>query len=244
LLTSPAFLAVMVEHHRAAQGASPMGSLRTCVSSTEPLSAALRERVALAFGIEVLEQYGCTEAGSVTLQQPGQTGEGHLGLPLPSVQIGAFSETGRPLPQGEVGRLGVSGAGVAMGYLLDPERQARYFRDGWVFPGDRASLSPEGHLHLYGRDDLFSVGGLKVDPDEVVAALRGYPGVEEAAVFAVENAEGTEIHAVVTTTAPDFDQAACLRHCRGQLSAHKLPRFLRVVEELPRDANGKPVLPR
>jgi acyl-CoA synthetase (AMP-forming)/AMP-acid ligase II len=159
-----------------------------------------------------------------------------------------FDDDWRPVApgSGQVGRLATSGR-VPLGYYKDPERSARTFveLDGlrWSVTGDMATVDADGGIRLIGRGALcINTGGEKVYPEEVEAALKLHPSVEDAVVVGVPDAQwGQRVAAVV---AP-IDGAApptlegLQAHCRAKLAAYKVPRSLTVVDAVRRSPAGK-----
>ncbi|HEY3723897.1 MAG TPA: AMP-binding protein [Acidimicrobiia bacterium] len=156
----------------------------------------------------------------------------------------------RPVPPGEgtVGRLATTGR-VPLGYLGDPERSARTFVeiDGarWSLPGDMATIDAEGTVHLLGRGSFcINTGGEKVYPEEVEAALKSHPAVADAVVVGVPDPRWGERVAVLVAPAdgvpagePTLD--ALQAYARERLAGYKLPRVLRLVDEVVRLPTGK-----
>ena len=91
------------------------------------------------------------------------------------------------------------------------------------------------------RDDLVISGGENVYPAEVEAALLDHPGVAEAGVAGVPDADlGTRVAAwIVIASGASVDAAALAEHCRTRLAGYKVPRQFHFVAALPRTAAGK-----
>ncbi|WP_342379524.1 acyl--CoA ligase [Myxococcus stipitatus] len=110
-------------------------------------------------------------------------------------------------------------------------------------PGDLARIDPDGLVTLLGRnDDLLKVGGERLSPVEIEAALRTLPLVEDAAVWGREDAlYGTSLTAFLQLSAgtPCPSRHALRLALRDQVSPHKVPADFYRVEQLPRSSNGK-----
>ena len=126
------------------------------------------------------------------------------------------------------------------GYLNRPEATAEAFdADGWYRTGDVAVIDGDGMHRIVGREsvDLIKSGGFRIGAGEIETALLGHPGVEEAAVVGVPDDDlGQRIVAFVVG---DADPDALIDFVAQQLSAHKRPREVRIVDSLPRNAMGK-----
>ena len=126
------------------------------------------------------------------------------------------------------------------GYLNRPEATAAALgQDGWYRTGDVAVVDSGGMHRIVGREsvDLIKSGGYRVGAGEVETALLGHEGVVEVAVVGVPDDDlGQRIVAFVVGSA---EPEALIDFVAGQLSAHKRPREVRIVDALPRNAMGK-----
>jgi bile acid-coenzyme A ligase len=191
----------------------------------------------------VYELYGATEGIGVTLvrgdewlARPGTVGRGFL------TQIRILNETGSPVSPGTSGtvfmrtpqRVGRSD------YIND--RVIRTTLDGFATVGDHGRMDTGGYLFLEPRDhDIINVGGEKVDPDEVEAALRDHPAVADAVAVAVPHpALGSVVGAqVVLRPGTSVRKAELAGHCGRRLAGYKIPKQFTFVDQIPRTAAGK-----
>jgi long-chain acyl-CoA synthetase len=238
-LATPPMIAVLATCALAPGDEGAFRSLRHCVCSGAPLDTAAHDAFVDRFGVPVRVQYGSTETLAATIDLDGGFEEGRVGRPFDSVTVRVFDDDGRPLPPGVPGRVGISSEAACDGYANDPRGTAERFRDGFVFPGDRGIIDKTGVLHLLGRSDVINVGGLKVDPIEVAAAIR-----ESLPVVAVEVCAGKRsgLPAVIALVEADpgrVTPSMVIAACRARLSAHKVPARVEVVERIARDENGK-----
>src|SRR5262249_44798236 len=122
-------------------------------------------------GISVLETYGMTEAASqITANplDPSRRRPGSVGVPV-GVQVRVLDESGRPVPTGVVGEVGIKGTSVS--------------GRGWLATGDMGWLDEDGFLWLEGRDDdVINRGGEKINPTEIERVLLSDPRVRAAIV--------------------------------------------------------------
>jgi acyl-CoA synthetase (AMP-forming)/AMP-acid ligase II len=148
---------------------------------------------------------------------------------------------------GTVGRLATRGR-LPLGYHNDPEKTAATFVeiDGhrWTLPGDMAIVEADGGIRLLGRGSMcVNTGGEKVFPEEVEAALKSHPGVQDAVVVGEPDPRwGERVAAVVEPVDPSEPPALddLRAHCRAHLAGYKLPRALHVVDTVIRTPAGKP----
>jgi fatty acid CoA ligase FadD36 len=220
-----------------------LSSARLLVSGSAPLPMPVFARLAELTGHEPVERYGTTES-LITLSTlaDGERRPGWVGLPLAGVQSRLVGEDGAPVPHnGEtIGRLQLRSPTMFDGYLNRPDATADAFdADGWYRTGDVAVIDDGGMHRIVGREsvDLIKSGGYRIGAGEVEAALLGHPGVAEVAVVGVPDDDlGQRIVAFVVG---DADPEALIVFVAEQLSVHKRPREVRVVDSLPRNAMGK-----
>ena len=223
--------------------ARALSSARLLVSGSAALPVPVFNGLAELTGHAPIERYGSTES-LITLSTlaDGERRPGWVGLPVPGVQTRLVDEDGAEVPHdGEtLGQLLVHGPMLFDRYLNRPEATAEVLdADGWYRTGDVAVIDGDGMHRIVGREsvDLIKSGGFRIGAGEIETALLGYPGVSEAAVVGVPDDDlGQRIVAyIVGSASPD----ELISHVGEQLSSHKRPREVRVVDALPRNAMGK-----
>jgi fatty acid CoA ligase FadD36 len=141
-----------------------------------------------------------------------------------------------------IGRLEVRTPTLFKGYLDRPDATAEAFSpDGWYRTGDVAVIDSAGMHRIVGREsvDLIKSGGYRIGAGEIETALLGHPGVVEVAVVGLPDEDlGQRIVAFVVGSARSDD---LIDFVAQQLSIHKRPREVRLVDSLPRNAMGKVV---
>jgi long-chain acyl-CoA synthetase len=219
--------------------------VRACISGASALPPAVREEFE-SFGVrELVEGYGLTEASPVTHVNPLGAGNrpGTIGQPLldTEARIVDSATGGTELPAGEAGELVIRGPQVMKGYYQNPEATAAALRDGWLYTGDIATRDGDGYYRIVDRKkDIIKTSGFLVYPAEVEELLRGFPGVDEAAVIGVPDVEcGELVKALIVSRKGDLSLAALESHCREHMGKHKRPRQIEVVKELPKNFLGK-----
>lgn len=205
-------------------------NLRTVYSAGAPLPDAVRERFVSRFGVPVGQLYGSTEVGTVTYRAGDARAGSDVGWPMRGVSI-------RSLDTGEIT---IQSPSMFGGYVDEPADLI----DGHFLTGDLGRLTDDGALELTGRNKLLiDVGGLKVNPLEVEAALASHAGVGECVVVPLPQSETVErLRAIVVARDPDSPPTVeSLRaHVRSLLAAHKVPRMIEIRSSpLPRSATGK-----
>jgi bile acid-coenzyme A ligase len=191
----------------------------------------------------VYELYGATEGVGVTLTRgdewlarPGTVGRGFL------TQVRILDDAGNAVPPGAVGTVFMRTPQQAgrPGYVGG--QAIRTTPDGFATVGDHGRLDRDGYLYLQPRDhDIINVGGEKVDPDEVEAALREHPAVADAVAVAVPHqALGSVVGAhVVLRPGASVRRAELAAHCGRLLAGYKIPRQFTFTDQVPRSAAGK-----
>lgn len=217
--------------------------LRLCVSGSAPLPAQILEEFETRFGRRILERYGMTET-LMTLGNPydGERRAGTVGRPFEGVEARIVSETGEDVPDGVAGELLVKSPTLFAGYWNRPEATAAAYRDAWFATGDIAQRSADGYYTLCGRkSDLIISGGFNVYPREVEELLAEHPAVAEVAVAGAQDRVKGEVPVafVVSKAGAGDDGEALMEYCRARLASFKVPREVRFLDALPRNAMGK-----
>jgi long-chain acyl-CoA synthetase len=147
----------------------------------------------------------------------------------------------RPLPPGGVGEVCVRGDTVMCGYWGLPEASAQALRGGWLHTGDLGALDAQGFLTLLDRaKDLVISGGSNIYPREIEDVLLEHPGVAEAAVIGVPDAEwGESVMALIVPRGPGIDLAELDTLCLQRIARFKRPKHWRLVDALPKNSAGK-----
>jgi long-chain acyl-CoA synthetase len=208
-----------------------LSRVRWLLSCTAPLGPETITGFHERFRAVICQHYGSSETGAVTTHVPTEVlaRPASVGRAMTGVQI--------TLDDGEVV---VTSNAVASRYVLGAPPDSTPLGGGVFRTGDLGRLDAEGFLTLLGRKDaLINVGGLKVSPAEVAAALQRHPAVREAAVLGVPDGRGEEVvYAAVALSRP-ADEAELLTFCRSTLADYKVPRRIEIREALPRTPSGK-----
>ena len=252
LIVGDAFGRPLVDElDRAAQSGQPydLSSLLMIVSGGAPLNSTLKDQLLAHLPtVMVMDAVGASETGSQMshMSAAGQAASTGTFTPGPgaavvSDDLTAALEAGHT----EVGWLAQKGR-VPLGYLGDADKTARTFPviDGtrYSVPGDRARLTADGSIELFGRDSVtINSGGEKIFAEEVEQALAHHPAVYDVVVAGRPSERwGQEVVAIVqmrTDAAPD--EASLLEEAARHVARYKLPKAFRFVESIVRSPAGK-----
>jgi fatty-acyl-CoA synthase len=189
--------------------------------------------------------YGQTEmAPLATVLQPEDQLKhaGSAGRASLNTETAVVDEQDRPVPPGIVGEIVHRSPHAMIGYLNDPERTAAAFRAGWFHSGDLGYLDDDGYLYVVDRKkDMIKTGGENVAGREVEETLYLHEAVAEAAVFGVSHPSWVEavVAAVVPKTGAELDPEDVIAHCRERLAGYKTPKYVVIMDELPKNPSGK-----
>jgi 4-hydroxybenzoate-CoA ligase len=219
--------------------------LRQSVSAGEALPAHVGQSWKDRFGTDILDGVGSTEMLHIFLSNaPNDVVYGTSGRPVPGYQAKLITDSGAEVADGDVGEMLISGSSSADGYWNQREKSRGTFQGGWTRTGDKYIRNSDGRYTYCGRaDDMFKVSGIWVSPFEVESALITHPAILEAAVVPAEDKEGlTKPRAFVilkSGQATDDLKAQLKDHVKSTVGPWKYPRWIEIVETLPKTATGK-----
>jgi acyl-coenzyme A synthetase/AMP-(fatty) acid ligase len=232
--------------------AHDLSALRHCTSAGEPLNPevirAWREGTG---GLTVYDGYGQSETTVVVANYRAvDVRPGSMGKPVPGWDVDVLDDAGAPAPDDTVGNIAIRVTdprpiGLFTGYDGDDAANAKSFRDGWYYTGDKAWRDGDGYLWFEGRDDdVITSSAYRIGPFEVESALVEHPAVAEAAVVGKDDPERTQIvTAFVILTAGHVASDALARelqdHAKALTAPYKYPREIHFVDELPKTVSGK-----
>ena len=202
---------------------------RTFISAGAPLPPDTSRRFRERFGIPIHSFYGCSECGGITYDRSGGAVErGTVGAALSGVTLGVNGS-----------RLEVQSASVAIGYLADdgefqPIERGRFTTD------DLAGIGDDGEVRLAGRSsEQINTAGKKVNPREIENVISQIAGVRQVKVYGEPAGARGDVVAAAVVASPDVTREQIREFCRRHLSAHKVPRIIKLIESIPVDERGK-----
>ena len=142
-----------------------------------------------------------------------------------------------------VGEVAAGGPNIMKGYHQLPEVTAETFDErGYLRTGDMARIDDDGHAYITGRiKEMLIVGGENVFPREIEEVLDTHPSVSASGVVGLHDPVRGEVPVafVQLEEGAEYDKQALLDTCRERLAGYKVPREIRVLDELPRNGTGK-----
>ncbi|MGV0834342.1 class I adenylate-forming enzyme family protein [Mycolicibacterium thermoresistibile] len=195
-------------------------------------------------GVALRQLYGQTEIGgtaTVTPRCDAATKPEKCGWGTMSTKIRVVDASGDDCPPNEPGEILLRGPGMMPGYWRNDDATRTTIVDGWLRTGDLGVLDENGYLTFVDRlKDMIISGGLNISPAEIENVIGALPGVEEVAVFGVDDEKFGETPAAVVKGDAALTASDIVEHCNRLLADYKVPRYVIVREEpLPRLASGK-----
>lgn len=198
------------------------------------------------FGLRLVELYGSTDAGLPIFQpldEPRRAGS--CGRAIPSYDVRLFDEHDRPVPAGSVGELVLrpnEPSIMSQGYFGMPEATVAANRNLWFHTGDLARQDADGWIYYIGRRaETIRRRGENISSFEIEEVLKLHPDVLDAAAYGVpsELTEDDVMVAIVTRPAASLDPDDLIDFCRTRMARHMLPRYIDLVDDLPRTPTAK-----
>src|SRR3954466_1913376 len=240
----PTLFAAML-HDDAMKDERAGSALRICTSAGEALPESVGHAWRARFGVDILDGVGSTELLHIFLSNaPDDVKYGCSGRPVPGYQVRLVNEAGSDVPDGEVGELLVDAPSAGEGYWNQRSKSRQTFEGHWTRTGDKYIRDADGRYTFCGRsDDMFKVSGIWVSPFEVESALITHPAVLEAAVVPEADPEGLLKPKAFVVLRPGVTtsnlQEMLKEHVKQKIGPWKYPRWIDVVDSLPKTATGK-----
>lgn len=222
---------------------------RLLISGSAGLPLREHARIERVAGRGIHERYGLTETLiNCAVPAANSPAPGYVGPPLPGVELMLVDDQRTPIDVGDdstIGEIAIRSESVFAGYLNREDATAAVLdAAGWFYTGDLGTRTKDGVIRVLGRrsTDLIKTGGYRVGAGEIEACLLEHPACAEVAVVGVPDEDlGQRIVAFVVPSpnARLEDAAPLIEFAAEQLTRHKRPREIRLVQTLPRNAMGK-----
>jgi acyl-coenzyme A synthetase/AMP-(fatty) acid ligase len=209
---------------------------RCCVQiNGGSLSAPLRRELLATFATSVYNTYSINETNFIALID-----EDGVGTLLPGAEVRIVADNGSDRPLGETGVIVIRSPRMVSGYLWDDALTARYFVDGWHVTGDLGFQPAADRLVVLGRaDDVLNIGGVKVPPQPIEAAIRAIDGIRDAVLLGIPHAQGIDRLHVVVERSDSGRDAELERSIRPLIHRYGRGFVAHFQDGLPRTQTGK-----
>lgn len=207
-------------------------SVRRFISAGAPLSPAVAQAFLERHGSSIHTFYGCSECGGISYdRQGGAAGRGTVGEPMRGVELEIDPESRKLIVKSEA---------VARGYINATPQERSRFAGGRFVTDDLVETTAEGEVRITGRASaLINIAGKKVNPREVENVILAIEGVREVSVVGSPAGARGEVVMAAVVARPGLTRQEIRQHCQQHLSAHKVPRIIRILDRLPVDERGK-----
>lgn len=197
------------------------------------------------FGVPLLDGYGSTETNFVFASPIPSDRPGTMGYLAEGIEARIADPDDAPLPDGEAGELLLRARepfAFATGYFGMPDKTVEAWRNLWFHSGDRVVRDADGHYRFIDRmKDSIRRRGENVSSWEVEQVLLQHPAISACAVYPLPSELGEDEVAAAVQLEPGhaLDAVDVVRHCEGKMAYFAVPRFVRIVSEMPLTENGK-----
>ncbi|MDH2349665.1 ATP-dependent acyl-CoA ligase [Bradyrhizobium sp. SSUT112] len=197
------------------------------------------------FGVPLVDGYGSTEtnfvfAGAIPSDRPGT-----MGYLADGIEAQIVDENDSALPDGQAGELLLRARepfAFASGYFGMPEKTVEAWRNLWFHSGDRVVRDADGHYRFIDRmKDSIRRRGENVSSWEVEQTIQSHPAVAACAIYPLPSELGEDEVAVAILLEPgqSLEPVDIVRHCEGQIAYFAIPRYVRILSQMPLTENGK-----
>ncbi len=209
------------------------------------MSKQIWEKFEQRFDVTIVEAYGLTESGAVSIHNPvDKIKVGSIGLPVPLQKIEIVNESDEILPPYEHGEIVIRPEkpySIMLGYYKNPEATMDACRNLWFHTGDIAYRDEEGYFYYVGRHAHFiRRRGENVSSEEVEDVINTHPDVKESGVVGVPSEVGDEdVKAYIVSLNKELDPLEIILWCENRISYFKIPRYIEFLDELPLTATSR-----
>jgi amino acid adenylation domain-containing protein len=249
LYFTPAMLKELLCHHR------KLDSVKVVISGGDRLDDPGKDRM-MELGYTVYNQYGPTETTIDALTEKCSKKKVTLGKPISNVNCYILTEAQTLLPIGIVGELYIGGAGLARGYVNQPEltnskfqitdkigyyRSYRSYKSYIIYKtGDLARWLENGNIEFIGRIDYQAkIRGFRIDPGEIERCLFNHPGIKESVVMTREDKGGDKYLCAYIVPGRELEISEVRKYLSQYLPGYMIPAYFVSLEKIPLTPIGK-----
>ena len=223
-----------------------LSTLRTCIYTMAPMPRPLLERCVAELCPNFVQPSGQTEMyPATTMSQPDRQLKrfgNYWGESMIVNETAIMDDDGNLLPRNQIGEIVHRGPNVMLGYYKDPKATEDARRFGWHHTGDLGLIDDYGEvLFLDRKKDMIKSGGENVASVKIEETLMAHPAVLAAAVVGLPHPQWGEAVSAFIKLKPgaQADEAAITEHCRKHLGGFQVPKFIKLLDEMPMTATGK-----
>jgi len=193
---------------------------------------------------KLLEGYGLSESSPVVCVNTIKKQKvGSVGCAMYGHEVKIVDSDMNELSRGTIGDIIVKGDNIMLGYLNRPEATQEAIVNGWLLTGDMGYMDEEGFLFIVDRKkDLIISKGINIYPRGIEEVIDSFPGVKASAVIGIFDEKSGEIPVAYIELEEEceiLDEKGLKPYLRERLANYKLPKYLYVIDELPKNATGK-----
>ncbi len=234
---------------------SQLESLRLVFLGGEPINLERLANWLRQSNCQLINSYGPTECTDIAAWYPIHLERDLMAPALPigrpnyNVELYVLGESLELLPVGAIGELCISGAGVGIGYINNPEQTAQAFVNNPYFPdttlyrtGDRVRYRDDGIIEYLGRKDhQIKLRGYRIEVGEIQSVVRRLPAVLDCLVdiYTQENGVQSLVAWVSGDSIASVTEHSLQEHCKSLLPSFMVPEYWVMVSEFPLTPNGK-----
>ncbi len=223
-----------------------LSSLRTCIYTMAPMPRPLLERCVAELCPNFVQPSGQTEMyPATTMSQPDRQLKrfgNYWGESMIVNETAIMDDDGNLLPRNQPGEIVHRGPNVMLGYYKDPKATEEARKFGWHHTGDLGLIDDHGEvLFLDRKKDMIKSGGENVASVKIEETLMAHPAVLAAAVVGLPHPQWGEAVSAFITLKPgaQADEEAIIAHCRQHLGGFQVPKFIKLLDQMPMTATGK-----
>lgn len=159
------------------------------------------------------------------------------------IELAIWDDNNNPVPTGVVGEIMIRSKSTITGYWKNDQANRELYTEDWLHTGDLGKLDEEGFLYFVDRKkELIKTGGENVYPREVMNVLEEHPAILDLTIIGLPDPTrwGEVVTAVVVLKPGEhlsLDEVKSF--CRNKIAGYKIPKVLKIVEEIPRNVSGK-----
>jgi long-chain acyl-CoA synthetase len=223
-----------------------LSTLRTCIYTMAPMPRPLLERCVAELCPNFVQPSGQTEMyPATTMSQPDRQLKrfgNYWGESMIVNETAIMDDDGNLLPRNQVGEIVHRGPNVMLGYYKDPKATEDARKFGWHHTGDLGLIDDHGEvLFLDRKKDMIKSGGENVASVKIEETLMAHPAVLAAAVVGLPHPQWGEAVSAFIKLKPgaQADEGAIIEHCRKHLGGFQVPKFIKLLDDMPMTATGK-----